>query len=118
METLRKYAPNMTRDNVLWLTTHTPLDTENKFPDMVEGSIKQGAYEPLQMGFLRPNEDCSNHRTPVKNLYLGGSSSYSGGLVTFGPGYGVAGAIAEDYGVEKWWHEPETVTKAREEGLL
>ena len=118
LETLRKYAPNMTRDNILWATTHTPLDTENKFPDMVEGSIKQGAYEPLQMGFLRPNEDCSNHRTPIDNLYLGGASSHSGGLVTFGPGYGVANAIAEDYGVEKWWLEPETVTRAREEGLL
>ena len=118
LETLRKYAPNMTRDNILWLTTHTPLDTENKFPDMVQGSIKQGAYEPLQMGFLRPNEDCSNHRTPIKNLYLGGASCHSGGLVTFGPGYGVANSIAEDYGIEKWWPEPESVTKAREEGLL
>ena len=118
LETLRKYAPNMSMDNVLWATTHTPLDTENKFPDMVKGSIKQGAYEPLQMGFLRPNEDCSDHRTPVKNLYLGGASSHSGGLITFGPGYGVAGTVAEDCGIEKWWQEPESVTKAREEGLL
>ena len=30
LETLRKYAPNMTKDNVLWTTTHTPLDIENK----------------------------------------------------------------------------------------
>ena len=118
METLRKYAPNMTRDDVLWATTHTPLDTENKFPDMVKGSIKQGAYEPLQMGFLRPNEDCSDHRTPIENLYLGGSSSYSGGLVTFGPGYGVANTVADDCSVEKWWPEPESVTKARQEGLI
>ncbi len=118
LETLRKYAPNMTPDNILWMTTHTPLDIENKFPDMVEGSIKQGAYEPLQMGFLRPNEECSNHRTPIKNLYLGGASCHSGGLVTFGPGYGVANAVAEDYGVEKWWPELEGVIRAREEGLL
>ena len=118
LETLRKYAPNMTRDNILWTTTHTPLDTENKFPDMVKGSIKQGAYEPLQMGFLRPNEDCSNHRTPIQNLYLGGSSSHSGGLVTFGPGYGVTNSVADDLGIEKWWSEPESVTRARQEGLL
>lgn len=118
LETLRKYAPNMTEDNVLWATTHTPIDIENKFPDMAEGSIKQGAYEPLQMGFLRPNEDCSNHRTPISKLYLGGASSHSGGLVTFGPGYGVANAVAEDCGIDKWWKEPESVTRAREEGLL
>lgn len=118
IETLQKYAPNMAGDNILWRITHTPLDIENRFQDMVEGSIKQGAYEPLQMGFLRPNEECSNHRTPIQNLYLGGSSSYPGGLITFGSGYGVANSIADDYGVEKWWPEPEIVAKAREEGLL
>ena len=118
LETLRKYAPNMTTDNILWTTTHTPLDIENRLPDMVEGSIKQGAYDPLQLGFLRPNEDCSNHRTPVKNLYLGGASSHSGGLVNFGPGYLVANSIAEDYGIPKWWPEPEIVTRAREGGLM
>ena len=57
--TLRQYAPNMTEDNILWHYITTPLDIENKFPDMGEGSIKQGAYLPLQMGFLRPNEECS-----------------------------------------------------------
>jgi phytoene dehydrogenase-like protein len=117
LETLRKYAPNMTSDNVLWTTTHTPLDIENRFLDMTEGSIKQGAYDPLQLGFLRPNEDCSNHRTPIKNLYLGGASSHSGGLVNFGPGYLVANSIVEDYGIPRWWPEPEIVTKAREGGL-
>ncbi len=118
LETLRIYAPNMNSDNVLWTTTHTPLDIENKFPNMVKGSIKAGAYEPLQMGFLRPNEDCSDHRTPIKNLYLGGASTHSGGLVTFGPGYQVANVVAEDLGIEKWWTEPESIIKAREEGLL
>lgn len=118
IETLRKYAPNVTKDNILWATTHTPLDIENKFPDMVKGSIKQGGYEPLQMGFLRPNENCSNHRTPIKNLYLGGASTHSGGLVTFGPGYGVTNAVADDYGIEKWWPELESVVKARNEELL
>jgi phytoene dehydrogenase-like protein len=116
--TLGKYASNVNSDNILWTTTHTPLDIENKFPNMVKGSIKAGAYEPLQMGFLRPNEDCSDHRTPIKNLYLGGASTHSGGLITFGPGYQVANVVAEDLSVNKWWSEPESVTKAREEGLL
>jgi len=117
-ETLRKYAPNMTKDSILWSTTHTPVDIENKFLDMVRGSIKQGAYEPLQMGFLRPNENCSTYRTPIKNLYLGGASTHSGGLVTFGPGYNVANAVGDDYGIDKWWPELESVTTARNKGLL
>jgi phytoene dehydrogenase-like protein len=85
---------------------------------MVEGSIKQGAYHPLQMGYNRPNDECSNHRTPLKNLYLCGASSHSGGMVTFGPGYIAANRIAEDSGIKKWWTELEMVTRARQKGLL
>jgi phytoene dehydrogenase-like protein len=118
LETLQKYAPNMTGDNILWTATHTPLDIENRLLDMVHGSIKQGAYNPLQLGFLRPNEDCSNNRTPVERLYLGGASCHPGGLANFGPGYNVANAIAEDLGLQKWWPEPDCVVKARQAGLM
>jgi len=115
---LERYAPNMTKEKVLWKYISTPTDVENKFPNMVQGGYKQGAYHPLQMGFLRPNEDCSQNTTPVKNLYLGGSSCYPGGLVVFGSGYLAANTIAEDFGIEKWWAEPESVVAARGKGLL
>ncbi|MDZ4246496.1 MAG: hypothetical protein U1D67_05170, partial [Dehalococcoidia bacterium] len=118
LDTLSKYAPNMTSEKILWKYMTTPKDIQNKFPDMVEGSFKQGLYHPLQMGYLRPNEECSNARTPVKNLYLGGSSSYPGGCVIWGAGYLAANAVAEDKGINKWWREPEMVTKAKEAGLL
>jgi phytoene dehydrogenase-like protein len=114
---LQKYAPNMTKDKVLWWNMTTPPDIENKFANMVEGSIKQGAYDSLQMGYFRPNEDCPNHRTPIKNLYLGGADSYPGGLVTFGAGYGTANVLAEDLGIEKWWPVPESVIAARAKGM-
>jgi len=115
---LRRYAPNMNTDTVLWTYLTTPADLPNKFANMVEGSYKQGAYHPLQMGFLRPNQDCSQYRTPVKNLYLGGASVAPGGMVIFGPGYNCANAIAEDCGIEKWWTEPASVTAARENGYV
>jgi len=115
---LREYAPNLTPDKVLWVTALTPTDTANKLIDMVEGSIKQGAYSALQMGYLRPNQECSQNRTPVKNLYVGGSSCYPGGMINFGPGYLAANAVAEDLGITKWWSEPPSITKAREAGLL
>lgn len=118
MATLQKYAPNMNKDTILWKYISTPVDVGNKFLDMVEGSYKQGLYHPLQMGIYRPNEDCSRYRTPVKNLYLAGSSCYPGGCVIWGAGYNAANAIADDLGVAKWWSEPEIITKAREEGLL
>ncbi|MBE0479499.1 MAG: NAD(P)/FAD-dependent oxidoreductase [Dehalococcoidia bacterium] len=115
---LERYAPNMTKDNILWTYLTTPADIENKFANMVQGSYKQGAYHPLQMGYLRPNQDCSLNRTPVKNLYLGGCSVYPGGCVIWGPGYNCANSIAEDLGIEKWWSEPSIVTAAREKGLI
>lgn len=118
LTTLEKYAPNLTRDKVLWHYISTPLDVENKFANMVEGSIKQGLYHPLQMGYLRPNEECSQYRTPIDNLYIAGASCYPGGAVIWGPGYNAANTIAEDLGVDKWWSEPEMVTRAREKGLL
>jgi phytoene dehydrogenase-like protein len=118
LTTLRHYVPNMTEDNILWHYITTPLDIENKFANMQRGSYKQGGYLPLQMGYLRPNEECSWHRTPIKNLYLCGASTHSGGCVIWGPGYNAANRIAEDLGIEKWWPKMEIITRAEEKGLL
>ena len=115
---LRRYAPNVTEDCVRAMFISTPVDVENKFLDMVEGSIKQGAYHALQMGYNRPNAECSQHRSPIKNLYMGGACTYPGGTVLLGSGYLAANAIAEDKGIEKWWKEPEIVTRAKKKGLL
>lgn len=114
---LEDYAPGV-REKILWVTVSTPADTENRFPDMKLGSIKQGAYLPFQMGYLRPNEECSDTRTPIQGLYLGGASCHPGGLVILGPGYLAVNAVTEDLGQEKWWREPEIVARAREKGML
>ena len=118
IDLLRTFVPNLTPDKILWHYITTPLDIGNKFADMVKGSYKQGAYLPLQMGYLRPNEECSQYETPVKNLYVCGASTFPGGLITFGPGYNAANKIAEDLGLERWWGEPECVTKAKARGTL
>ncbi|EFK09251.1 FAD dependent oxidoreductase [delta proteobacterium NaphS2] len=118
LATLQKYAPNIDEDNILWHYVSTPVDVENKFPSMVKGGIKHGAYAPLQMGYNRPNHECSTTKTPVENLYLGGASCYPGGLVIWGAGYNAANRVAEDLGIDKWWQEPPGVTKARESGLI
>ncbi len=118
IETLQKYAPNITKDKVLWTYITTPADIQNKFPNMVKGSYKQGAYHPLQMGYLRPNQECSNNVTPIKNLFLGGACVYPGGLVIWGPGYNCANTVAEECGIQKWWKEPEIVTNARNQQYI
>jgi len=118
LDVLGKYAPNVNRDTVLETYLTTPTDIQNKYADMVKGGYKQGAYHPLQMGFLRPNQDCSHYRTPVKSLYVGGASVAPGGMIIWGPGYNCANAIAEDFGIQKWWSEPEIVKQARQKGYI
>jgi len=115
---LRRYAPNIVEDKIRAVHVSTPGDIPNKFPNMVRGSIKQGQYHPLQMGYMRPNEYCSTHRTPLKGLYMGGSCVYPGGTVLLGAGYLAANAVADDLGIKKWWREPDIVKKAKEKGLL
>jgi len=112
IEKLQQYAPNITKDKVLQTYVTTPADIQNKFANMVKGGYKQGAYHPLQMGYLRPNQYCSQYRTPIKNLYVGGSSVAPGGCVIWGPGYNCANAVAEDFSIKKWWSEPKIVTEA------
>ncbi len=118
LATLEKYAPNITKDKVLWWNITTPADIQNKFPNMVRGSYKQGQYHPLQMGFLRPNQECSHNVTPIKNLFVGGAGVWPGGCVIWGPGYVCANTIAEECGIEKWWKESEIVTRARGNGYI
>jgi phytoene dehydrogenase-like protein len=118
LATLEKYVTNISKDTVLRTYMTTPRDIYNKYNSMVKGGYKHGAYHPLQMGYLRPNQDCSHYRTPVKNLYVGGASTCPGGMIIWGPSYNCANAIANDFGIEKWWSEPEMVTKARENNYV
>ena len=118
LDLLRKHAPNLTDEKVRGLYVSTPAEYAGKFLDMVKGSFKQGAYLPLQMGYMRPNEQCSRHRSPIKGLYMGGACTYPGGTVLLGGGYLAAEAVVEDLGIDKWWQEPDMVKKARKNGFL
>jgi phytoene dehydrogenase-like protein len=71
-----------------------------------------------QMGYSRPNVQCSSNRTPIDHLYLCGASTFPGGMITFGGGYNAANAVAKDLGLKIWWTEPESVGAARDKGFL
>jgi phytoene dehydrogenase-like protein len=115
---LSQYAPNIGEDQIYQRYITSPIDIGNKFLDMREGSIKQGAYHPLQMGYLRPHQDVSRNRTMIDGLYVGGASCHPGGLVILGPGYVAAHTIMEDLGLERPFPEVDCVIKARERGLI
>ncbi len=99
----RKAAPNMTRESIIATSQETPEGIEIRFPNMRRGAIKHGDYTPMQLGSFRPNQECSDTRTPIEGLYTCGASTYPGGLVLGGPGYLGANRVAEDLGVAKWW---------------
>ena len=117
-EKWREYAPNLGKVNILFKVGFSPVDIERRLVNMKRGSIKHGAYTMLQMGYLRPNESCSTYRTPIKGLYVGGSSVYPGGTILLGPGYNAAKVVAEDIGVKVWWTPPEYILRAQEKGYL
>ncbi len=112
-----EYAPNLTEEIIRRSYVSTPLDVENKFSDMIKGSIKQGQYHPLQMGYMRPNAECSNHRSPIEGLYMGGACTYPGGTILLGSGYLAAEAVVEDLQADKWWPEPDIIKRVREKGI-
>lgn len=114
---VREYFPNLIDENIRGKYISTPLDVENKYRDMVQGSIKQGQYHPFQMGYTRPNMECSTHRSPIKGLFMGGACTYPGGTVLLGSGYLAADAVIKDIGGNKWWPEPEIIKRAREKGF-
>ena len=111
MEKWVKAAPNLAKENIIMATSESPEDIEIRLPNMRRGGIKHGDYTPMQIGFNRPNIECSTSKTPVGGLYLCGASTYPGGMVTGGPGYIAANKVAEDMGLKKWWKPTRLIEK-------
>ena len=113
LESWKGYLTNADTIGIVKKYLYPPNYIELKLPNMVRGSIKQGAYLPTQMGYFRPNTDCSSYSTPIKRLYLTGAGVYPGGMITLGSGYSAARRVAEDLKFDIWWSEPEMLEEAR-----
>jgi len=103
MDVWKQYAPNLDPLDPMNTLIYPPTYIEKKFKNMVRGSIKQGSYMTLQMGYNRPNDACSRGYTPIEGFYVCGASTYPGGMIIGGPGYLGAKIIAEDMGIKKNW---------------
>ncbi len=114
----REYLSNANDIKIVHKLVYPPTYIQMKLINMVRGSIKQGSYIPTQMGYFRPNADCSHYSTPIPGLYIAGAAAYPGGMITLGPGYTAAGVIARDLNLDVWWKEPEYVSAAREKKLV
>lgn len=98
LDTFARYAPNMTRDNILGQYIYTPQDYSQELINMRSGDIFMGAMSADQV-----MDRHFGYRTPFDNLYMAGSATHPGGAISGGAGYICAGLIAEELGLKKWW---------------
>jgi phytoene dehydrogenase-like protein len=88
VETLSEFAPNLP-DLVLHRQVLTPLDLEREF-GLTEGNIFHGELSLEQLFWARPAPGMARYRTPVRNLWLCGSSAHPGGGIMGAPGRNAA----------------------------
>lgn len=98
LESLRKQTTNMGPGNIVGRWKHTPLDYERTNPAMMKGDL--GGIGPMINQFFgnRPLPGWGKYKTPVKRLYMCGSSTHPGGGVS-GGGRAAVQAIMEDLGL-------------------
>ncbi|MBI3759173.1 MAG: NAD(P)/FAD-dependent oxidoreductase [Deltaproteobacteria bacterium] len=98
IEKWAKYAPNMTRRNIIAQHVYTAREYTATFPEMRGGDIFMGAFNAEQVMYNH-----FGYRTPVGRLYMAGSACHPGGAISGGAGYISAGVIARDLGLKPWW---------------
>jgi phytoene dehydrogenase-like protein len=94
-----RYAPNMTRENVIALRVYGPDDIERERPDMVEGGYSTGSTIASQLGRFRPIPELRGHRLVLDNVYCCSANLHSGSGIGRGSSYNCFTAIAADLGL-------------------
>ncbi len=92
----QRYAPNMTRDNVIAVRVFGPPDIQNGHPDMIEGGYSEGSTIAWQLGRFRPVPELSRYRVLVENMYCCSSNMHSGSGIGRGSSYNCWRTIADD----------------------
>ena len=93
LDILESCAPGL-RSQVLGRSVFSPLDLERENPNLMGGDNLSGSHHLDQNFFLRPVAGWSNYRTPVKNLYLCGASTWPGAGTGAGSGFLLARKLA------------------------
>ncbi len=98
-----KYAPNMTRENVLADKLYVSLDMERRIA-MPEGDFSHGRASNWALATPRSHI----YRTEIEGLYMCGASAGGGGI-SAAPGYNAFKVIAGDYGLPEIWRKPDRI---------
>src|SRR5207247_6347365 len=84
VDAIARFAPNI-KDLILHRQVLSPKDIEDTF-GLTEGNIFQGELTLEQLFWSRPVPGHSGVDTPVRNLWLCGSSAHPGGGIMGAPG--------------------------------
>lgn len=95
IDTITAYAPNF-RSAIVGRMALSPLDLERKLA-LVGGDIFHGQLGIDQLFSARPMLGHADYRSPIKGLFMCGSSTHPGGGVTGWPGHNAAREILRDY---------------------
>ena len=83
------------RNLILHVEVRTPRELETEV-GLTEGNIFQGELTFDQMFFNRPVPGYANYRSPIRDLWICGSSTHPGGGVMGAPGRNAAAAVLRD----------------------
>jgi phytoene dehydrogenase-like protein len=96
IDAIARHSPNF-KSLILHAEIRTPRDIENEV-GLTEGNIFQGELTMDQLLFNRPVPGYAQYRTPVRGLYLCGSTTHPGGGVMGAPGANAARTVLRDLG--------------------
>jgi phytoene dehydrogenase-like protein len=96
IDSIAEHSPNF-RELILHAEIRTPADIEREV-GLTEGNIFQGELTFDQLLFNRPIPGYAQYRSPIRGLYMCGSSTHPGGGVMGAPGANAAAAILGDLG--------------------
>jgi phytoene dehydrogenase-like protein len=91
---IEAYAPGF-KSMVLHAEVRTPRELEAEV-GLTEGNIFQGELTFDQMFFNRPVPGYANYRSPIRDLWICGSSTHPGGGVMGAPGRNAAAEVLRD----------------------
>ena len=95
-----EYAPGI-ESKILARAVLSPADLESYNPNLIGGDSLGGSHHPMQFAGLRPFPGATKYRTPIKNLYMCGASTWPGAGVGAGSGYLLGKRLAG--GVPRLW---------------
>jgi beta-carotene ketolase (CrtO type) len=87
LRTWRRYATNLTDENIEMKVAMDPYYISGRWPSMRRGSVWVARKVAKQMGAQRPIEQIADYRTPIQGLYQVGAGMHPADAVIAGSGY-------------------------------